>query len=415
RTAGAFAYTTAMTTLSGMPAMDYQVPQKGPDNATLEGDLVNMPVPNLLQSVSMSKMTGKLVINSSKAGSELFFEEGTPVHAVAAEAQGDLACLEVLTWEEGKFRFYPNERCPEKTVKKRLDSLLMEGIGLLDQTKYLTSRNVGLETYLFRKHPNLSEAEFEERVSKFVPLDMTVQKQFYQAIDNMSNIFELLRRRPMVKTEWVPILFNLLHADLVTTSDKPPSAVRMEQRPIQSLDRAMIDGQIAKLTRPETGLFTYPMLLFFLEQEFHRYQRLSVPFSLILFEMRLRDQTGIPQPMPMPLLQEALRRLGTVRRNLDIIAHFETFDFAALLPHTSTDSAVYFAHRIHELIVSTPLAPGVTLAHLSLSFGVAGIPEDAEDPGFLLAAAREAQQKASQGGLSVCLFRNINMAQIGPF
>lgn len=411
RQAGSFAYTMG-TTFSNMQAAPREsASTSNGEDATLEGDLQNMPVPNLFQSVAMSKMTGRLAVKSSKSGGEIFFEEGVPVHAFAAEMQGDLAILESLTWEEGKFRFFKNERTLERTVKKRLDSLLMEGIGLLDQTKYLDSKGVGMQTYLFRKHPNLSEAEFESRVSQFVPVEMILQKQFYQSIDNMSNLFELLRRRPLAKTEWVPILFNFLHADILSISDKPPAGVRMGLLDVKSLDQSVIAGAAKLMQRQETGLLTYPMFLYFLEQEFHRYERLNVPFSIVIFEMRLKDVISGPQPLPLPLLKEAVERMEGLRRKLDLVAHFETFDYAAILPHTNTDSAGFFAQRLHELLLSPGLGPGISAGSLSLSFGVAGIPEDSTDPGQLLAQAREAQRKAAEGTVPVCLFKTINIAQ----
>ena len=414
RDTGTMAFGITMATLHGMPAAQSAAiePESQGVAAALEGDLQNMPIPNLLQSIALSKMTGRLAVKSSKGGGELFFDQGNPVHAVAADAQGDLAILESLTWEEGKFRFFEREQTIERTVKKRLDSLLMEGIGLLDQLKYLQNTGVRMETYLFRKSPNLTERDFEQRVSQFVPMDMNLQKQFYQSVDNISTLFEILRRRPLVKTEWVPIMFNLLHADLIAFSDKPPAGVRMGLMEVQSLDRTQIQGVMSKLVRPETGLYTYPMFLFFLEQEFHRYERLNVPFSIVLFDMRLRDAMGL-QPMSGPLLNEAVRRLISVRRNLDIIAHFETFDFAAILPHTTTDSAAFFAQRVIELIMQSPLAPNLHPSHISLSFGVAGVPEDCDDPAFLIAAAKEARTRASQSTIPICLFKNIHSSQQG--
>jgi diguanylate cyclase (GGDEF)-like protein len=414
RDTGTMAFGITMATLHGIPPAQNAVPEAESQSApaALEGDLQNMPIPNLLQSIAMSKMTGRLAVKSSKGGGELFFEKGAPVHAVAADAQGDLAILESLTWEEGKFRFFEREQTIERSVKKRLDSLLMEGIGLLDQLKYLQNTGVKMETYLFRKLPNLTEKEFEHRVSQFIPMDMNLQKQFYQSVDNTSTLFEILRRRPLVKTEWVPILFNLLHADLIAFSDKPPAGVRMGLMEVQSLDRTQIQGVMSKLVRPETGLYTYPMFLFFLEQEFHRYERLNVPFSIVLFDMRLRDAMGL-QPMSGPLLNEAVRRLISVRRNLDIIAHFETFDFAAILPHTTTDSAAFFAQRVIELIMQSPLAPNLHPTHISLSFGVAGVPEDCDDPAFLIAAAKEARTRASQSTIPICLFKNIHSSNQG--
>ena len=51
--------------------------------------------------------------------------------------RGDSAFLELITWQVGEFRFWPDETTLDRTINKRLDGMLMEGVALLDQNKYL--------------------------------------------------------------------------------------------------------------------------------------------------------------------------------------------------------------------------------------------------------------------------------------
>jgi hypothetical protein len=123
---GSPAGSSSVSTIPGIESGTFQaLAARG--KATLEGDLKNMQVPNLLQSIAISKMTGKLFVHSPNGDAQIFFEEGAPLHAITRETAGDLALIELLLWEEGEFLFFPEERSTEKTVNKRLDALLMEG------------------------------------------------------------------------------------------------------------------------------------------------------------------------------------------------------------------------------------------------------------------------------------------------
>jgi len=81
--------------------------------STLEGNLSNMQIPTLLQSINMSKMTGKLCIEDKGQQASIYFVDGIPNHAITEESNGDLAIVEMITWEEGQFHFYPNEQSTE--------------------------------------------------------------------------------------------------------------------------------------------------------------------------------------------------------------------------------------------------------------------------------------------------------------
>src|SRR5207253_471416 len=128
--------------------------------------------PSLLQSIAIAKMTGRLLVQSDTDTAEIFFEDGTPVHAATREGGGESAIVDLMLWEVGDFQFMPDEKSNQKTVTRRLESLVMEGVSLLDQHRFLLGQNVKMESYMLRNHASLSEQDFEKAVSKGAPVDL---------------------------------------------------------------------------------------------------------------------------------------------------------------------------------------------------------------------------------------------------
>jgi hypothetical protein len=86
--------------------------------ATLEGELQDMPITNLLQSIQMNKGTGRLEIESTFGRALVFFAKGEPVHCIFNDGEGDDSLLELLCIEEGEFRFFKEPSQPCHHVRK---------------------------------------------------------------------------------------------------------------------------------------------------------------------------------------------------------------------------------------------------------------------------------------------------------
>ncbi len=383
-----------------VPTMQFAKPIKPP---AMEGDLQDVQLPNLLQTVTMGQMTGKLLIhNKEQATAELYFVDGNLKHATVLDIKGDGAISELVTWDSGKFFFFKDDRTDQQTVTRRLDALLLEAVTLLDQSQALMVFGLKMDSYVGKKHPNLSERGFEERVAAGAPVNMHLQKQFYLHLDGDITLFEVLRRRPMAKKDWVPIMFNLLSCDLITLSDKPPKTALLEST---ALDRSAIDGIARQLLRTDTGMMTYPALQYFLEQEFHRYEICASPFSLVLFEMWLRTGDKI-EPLPVPAVREAAARINSVKRSIDILAHHEVLNYALVLPQTEAASAAMLAHRILEVLQTGTLG-GIRTDSIALAFGIAGLPEDCKDIGILLSAAKASKKAAQRSEFPIVMFKDL--------
>jgi GGDEF domain-containing protein len=387
-------------------AMTYEDLTKGKAKASLEGDLTNMQPPTLLQSITLGKQTGRLEVKSSNGTAEVYFADGAPLHAVARDLRGDAALIELILWDEGQFHFYPDERSSEKTINKRLDSLLMEGVALHDQCKYLASQGLQQESYLLRKNPKLTEAEFEQLVSRGAPVDMMAQKRLYQTVDNQRTLFEVLRILSMPKPEWAPIMFNMLSCGLVTVSAQPP---RPASAPLTALgiDKTAIEAVGKTFVRAETEIYTYPAFLYHLMQEHQRCESFGWPFALLMLEVRMRLPDGRLEPLPLHVVREVGQRVHRVKRNLDIFAHYETFDFAMLLPNTIVSQSTMVANRVLESLFSSPLSNGLNAQNMAVAIGIVAMPEDTADLGMALAGALAAKNKAKETASPMAYFRDV--------
>ncbi|HEY9785122.1 MAG TPA: DUF4388 domain-containing protein [Candidatus Obscuribacterales bacterium] len=379
----------------------------GQNQASLQGDLANFQVPKLLLSIAMSELTGRLFVDSTQGGAEVFFENGRPLHADALDQQGDMAIVELMTWQTGRFQFHDNERTTLRTVYQQLEVLVRHGTPLREQARELAQLGLKMESYLIRRMPNLTEAEFERAVARGIPLDMNMQKILYQCIDNQSTVFDILRRHPMPKTDWLPVLYNLLKCEVIVLSDKPAQVHKPLPLEAMGLDRKVIQAGMKNLMRPETDLINYPLILYFVEQEYFRYEASGLPFSVIVFEMALRKPDGT-EPLPIPHIKEVAKRIGLVTRRIDLLAHFETFAFLLLLPYTPVSSAAVVANRIVQSVLSTNLIE-LEPQFVAMAMGIAGLPEDCQDMGVLLAGAKEAKRRAQQGSSPIVLFRDLRV------
>jgi GGDEF domain-containing protein len=378
----------------------------------LAGDLSLVQMPTLLQSILMAKMTGVLEIEDpdGRGRSQVFFVDGQAVHCVAADSFGEEGILELLSWKDGSFHFDAQVTNDVRTIKHSLDSLLLQGMTLIDNNAYLSNLGLTPESHVHRVHNEISDAEMETHCKKGAPVNMPKQKALYRAIDAELSLQQILDKFKWPRSQWVPVLCNLLRTELVALVPPPaeePPIVLMEPKRV---DKRLIQNVMMSLRSPETGLFTYSAFLYFLEQEYFRAYRSSNPMSVVVFQMRVQGP-GPDAPresLPLSALSSAVRRISSVKRHVDLLAHYETYDYAALLPNTKAAGAQVFATRVLKALMSEPLVPGsITPHNFGAAFGIACIPEDFLELSQLLAAAEVAKGAASAGPEPIVLFKDI--------
>jgi len=103
-----------------------------------EGDyLTGISVSSFLQIINMEKKTCFFEISSMDKRKGLFyFKEGIPYDALCDDLEGEVAAIEMISWDYVEFRF---KSLPKEDVKQRINenltSLIMEGAKIKDEIK----------------------------------------------------------------------------------------------------------------------------------------------------------------------------------------------------------------------------------------------------------------------------------------
>jgi hypothetical protein len=92
----------------------------------VEGDLVDLTLPSLLQVMSRECSTAILRVQRGVDSGAMYFAEGVLVHAVAGPVTGDEAACEMLGWPDGRFRLARDAEPQPRTVTDRLARLVID-------------------------------------------------------------------------------------------------------------------------------------------------------------------------------------------------------------------------------------------------------------------------------------------------
>jgi hypothetical protein len=374
--------------------------------ASLEGDLEKLSLPAVLQSLVLGHKTGKLTISGPQGICELFLRNGALVHAQVGEITGEAVVFEVILWPTGKFKFFDNEMTAAQSVEKRLDGLLVEGLALLDQYNALRKAGLNYESVLQQAYASISEKQFEAVAQKGPVANLEAQKDFYLEVDNKTSLFEHLRRLPLSKHEWIPVLYNLVTVGLVKIHNPQEETRRAEAASDGQLDEGAINLAIKSLTRPETEVFLPGVFQYFVKQELSRFEMDARPISLLVFDFYLQQGSEL-ENITVSQAKILLHRIKTLLRPIDVLGHFESYDFGLLLPQTDGKAASLLAQLVIERVRSSPV-PGLEGQSVSLCFGIASVPLDTKFAGGLLLAAKEAKNCGRSRKLPIMEFRQVN-------
>src|SRR5262245_23078469 len=92
----------------------------------VEGDLVDLTVPTLLHALSCEGSTAVLKVQRGNSQGELFFREGTLVHALSGGRAGDDAVRDLMHWHEGRFRLVRDADRQPHTVTQAVADFLRD-------------------------------------------------------------------------------------------------------------------------------------------------------------------------------------------------------------------------------------------------------------------------------------------------
>jgi CheY-like chemotaxis protein len=110
-----------------------------PSDGVVRGNLAQMNVIDLMQSLEMGRKSCQLKLNNEGEKCEVFFVEGQVKHAtygsLSGELLGDQAVFKVLRWTGGNFELNFEGKTDQETTQLNTQGLLMEGLRLLDESQ----------------------------------------------------------------------------------------------------------------------------------------------------------------------------------------------------------------------------------------------------------------------------------------
>jgi GGDEF domain-containing protein len=383
----------------------------------LEGNLGEIDLTDLLQSIAMCKMTGCMKVTNDDAAASLFMDKGMPTHAyvvsakaitaMGAEIEGSDALLEMLLMNDGVFQFHPQQVTHERSVPKPLQMYLLEGAALRDHHSQLFDRGITDDAVFVRAHKNLEYSAFKSKLMEGIPASIPVQKHFYQLSDGKLTLGELLRKQPLKKSDWVPALYNLLQCGLLQLKDNESDdeTINWTQETIEKtleLARgAMFDVQ--------TGLIPYPIFLSHMDEEFARYEAKALPFSFATFEIWIQTSAGA-QPLNTEQIRAMVEKIHAVTNKYDKLGTFSDGTFALLMPMQEVSAAAVTAQRIMDAMKKTNFAMPPDGA-IKVMIGISGVPDIATDLITLLKTAHDAKNVCKKTGANIYTHRNLSSSR----
>jgi diguanylate cyclase (GGDEF)-like protein len=151
-----------------------------------------------------------------------------------------------------------------------------------------------------------------------------------------------------------------------------------------------------------TGLYTHRAFQERLREECARALRYAQPMSLMIAD--IDGFATVNYDLGYQVGDEILRRIAAVLqedespdrvRGSDVVARYSGEEFVLLMPETDKAIALTKAARLRDAVAVADVPGGRSM---SISIGVASLPDDAADPEGLLTAAEAALRGAKRGG-----------------
>src|SRR5215211_6673097 len=105
-----------------------------------QGSLKELPLPDIIQLVSVSGKTGKFTLTRDADSGFIYLKNGQMVHAITGDLVGEEAIYSLAIWNAGEFQFNPGEEPDRQTITKSNTNLLMEAARRLDEWRVLSKK-----------------------------------------------------------------------------------------------------------------------------------------------------------------------------------------------------------------------------------------------------------------------------------
>ena len=184
-----------------------------------QGSLKELPLPDIIQLVSVSGKTGKFTLSREQDRGYIYLKNGQMVHATVADLIGEEAIYSLAIWNQGEFQFSPGEEPDRQTITKSNTNLLMEAARRLDEWRVLSKKIPSVD---FVPELMMRENRHEQ---------ITLNPQAWMLITRINgqrSIAEIGKALNMSSFDVAKILYGMITGELVQLKKKL-SAVHDQQ------------------------------------------------------------------------------------------------------------------------------------------------------------------------------------------
>src|SRR5438128_7589756 len=176
-----------------------------------QGSLKELPLPDIIQLVSVSGKTGKFTLSRDADRGFIYLKNGQMVHASVADMVGEEAIYALAIWNQGEFQFNPGEEPERQTITKSNTNLLMEAARRLDEWRVLS-----------KKIPSVEHVpELQARENRHEQITLNPQEWvLITRIDGHRSIADIGRVLNISSFEVAKILYGMITSELVVLKKK---------------------------------------------------------------------------------------------------------------------------------------------------------------------------------------------------
>ncbi|MBV9494968.1 MAG: DUF4388 domain-containing protein [Acidobacteria bacterium] len=176
-----------------------------------QGSLKELPLPDIIQLVSVSGKTGKFTLSREHDRGYIFLKNGQMVHATVGDLVGEEAIYSLAIWNQGEFQFSPNEEPDRQTITKSNTNLLMEAARRLDEWRVLS-----------KKIPSVDYVpELMMRENRHEQITLNPQEwMLITRINGQRSIAEIGRALNVSSFDVAKILYGMITGELVQLKKK---------------------------------------------------------------------------------------------------------------------------------------------------------------------------------------------------
>lgn len=216
-------HATTMDKAPQVPAAEIlmeEAPAAVPTIVTMmSGNLRSRPISTIITTAAQHEATGHLFVEASGDRIVVQFGLGKPVHAVSMIRVGTEALLELFTWPDGECSFLDGCQPDSASIQEGAEQLLQIGDQYARDMRFLIKHELDECSILLRAPGQISEEQFEKRLTEGRPLGLKSQKDVYDNIYGSLALQQVADKLALGQSQWMAIVVNLLRLGLVVKPD----------------------------------------------------------------------------------------------------------------------------------------------------------------------------------------------------